>query len=117
MLAKRLLRLLTLLAVLLSPAALLGEHAAMAMPAAPMAAEAGHHAGAAAPAHCPDSAPAPERQSRPDIDCMMACSAIAAPAVELADHEAIVGLDPPAPLSAGLSGRQPESDPPPPRFV
>lgn len=111
----RLLRFLTILVVLFSPINMMGGHAAMAMPAA--SASAMEHMRAAMPAgHCADMDQDTKDQASPDIDCMIACSAIPATDFQVDTHPMTVALIPPALLSRGLIGLHAESDPPPPRL-
>lgn len=113
----RLLRFLTILAMLFSPVSMMSGHAAMAMPAP--SATAMDHMQASAPAgHCADMAPGRDSndQQRPDIDCMIACSAIPAADFAVETHAAKAAFLEPARLVSALRGLHPESDPPPPRF-
>jgi hypothetical protein len=116
----RLLRLLTIVALLLAPLTMVSEHAAMAMPA-PVAADAEtHHMGSAGQSeHCAGMAERSDDDTAPQSDCMtdcaIACSAIPPLRSEMAAHDPIVALVEPLPLVAGIDGLHPESDPPPPR--
>jgi len=111
----RLLRFLTILAVLFSPISMMGGHAAMATPVA--SASTMDHMRAAMPAgHCADMDQDTKDKASPDIDCMIACSAIPATVFQVDTHPMTVALVPPALLFSGLIGLHPESDPPPPRF-
>ena len=116
----RLLRLLTIFAVLLAPLTMTGGHAAMAMPAAAKAMD--HHSGQAMTAeHCAgmsgQSDDQSDHKSGPSIDCMMACSCLPPAGTELAEHAMLVAIVEPPALAAGLIGLNPESDPPPPRIA
>lgn len=120
MTAARLIRLLTILALLLAPLGMIGEHAAMAMTAPEASA---HHAGDAAQAgHCAgmtgqseDEKKAPDRDCL--IDCAIACSAIPAVGNMMGDQPMPAALAQPRPLAGRMSGLHPESDPPPPRIA
>ncbi|HEU0135568.1 MAG TPA: hypothetical protein VFR28_12165 [Allosphingosinicella sp.] len=108
---RAILPMLAVLALLLTPLRMWGGEA-MAMP---------HHAPAAAAAaaddHCAGSHQAPAGKSeRPQVNCMMACAAVAPPA-----HPAVG----PAPAAAPCyqanalfftTGIRPEFEPPPPRL-
>lgn len=120
MTAARLVRLLTLLALLLAPLTMVGEHAAMAMPATP--ATSAHHEGSAAEAgHCAGMGGQSEDEKAPDrdclIDCAIACSAIPAVGSGMTDQPIRVAIAQPLPLVGRMSGLHPESDPPPPRIA
>lgn len=108
----RLVRFVAILALLLAPLGMSGGHlAAMA----PEPAAASHHE--ATPAgHCADGAGEdPAGESRPDIDCTISCSALAASAGDLPARAAVRPL-PQRPFAVSLArGLTPESDPPPPR--
>ena len=113
----RLLQLLAIFAVILSPLSMASAHAATAMPVAtiPMA---DHMADSAPASHCADMA-GPEdngEQPVPNIDCMIACTALPALAFEVEAHPLVPSFVEPAPLVADLHGLHPESDPPPPRL-
>lgn len=114
----RLVRFLTILAMLFAPLGMVGEHAAMAMPAAADAPA--HHAESAAPAaHCADMTAQAGDESDLGKDCMtdcaIACSAVPAFVGGIALHEPLAAMIEPQPLARGLRGLHPESDPPPPR--
>ena len=114
MFALRLLRILTLFAMLLAPLGITTAHAAMTAPAM----MAGSHIAAMAPAeHC-GGMDQPAGQ-RPDsgIDCTIACSALPALASEVAAHPLPSAPEPSTPLVGALHGLHPEFDPPPPRFA
>lgn len=113
----RLLRFLTMIAILFSPLSMASGHAAMAMPAP--SASAMEHKQAATPAgHCADMNTDRDTgdQSRVDIDCMIACSAIPAADFEVETHAMAAAFLEPGRLVSALHGLHPESDPPPPRF-
>lgn len=116
----KILRLLTLFALLIAPLGMLGRHAAMAAPhsaAMPTSPE----ADAAAMGHCADmpapAAKAPAHKApASNIDCMLACSCMPASVPE-------IGAGPrpsAAPIYAfvpdGEKGLAPEAEPPPPRL-
>ena len=112
----RLLRFLTILAVFFAPISMSGGHAAMAMPA-PSGATADHMT--AGPAgHCADMGGDQDQRgpTTPNIDCMIACSAMLAADFEVEDHFAAAAFIEPAALTSALHGLNPESDPPPPRL-
>lgn len=114
----RLVRFLTILAMLFASLGMVSEHAATAVPAA--AGAAAHHAESAAPAaHCADTSaqPGDESDRARDclIDCAIACSAVPAFIGGIALHEPLAAMIEPQPLVRGLRGLHPESDPPPPR--
>lgn len=113
----RLLRLLTMIAVLFSSLSMMSGHAAMAMPA-PSASTMDHMKATAPAGHCADMAAdrEPDDQGAPDIDCMIACSAIPAADFEVETHPMAAGFLEPVRLVSALHGLHPESDPPPPRF-
>jgi putative hemolysin len=117
--AARLIRLLTMFALLLAPLTMVGEHAAMAMPAAQDASA--HHAAPADQAgHCAKMGGQSEDETTPDSDCLIACaiacSAIPAVGSHMADRPLPVALAQPLSLVGRISGLHPESDPPPPRI-
>lgn len=120
MTAARLVRLLTIFAVLLAPLSMVGERAAMAMPAGPEA-SAHHSAGPSRAGHCAEMSGQSEDEKAPDtqclIDCAIACSAIPAGGSQMADQSMPVVMVQPQPLVGRLSGLHPESDPPPPRIA
>ncbi len=105
---RRLLPLLTLLAMIVAPFGRVA--AAEAMSTA--------HQPAAMAGHCQDM-PAPDEDrgsGQSEIDCLVACAAIAAP-----EAVALAGRVPTAAPRAGslprvFAGLHPEADPPPPRF-
>jgi len=112
----RLLRLLTIFAVIFSPLSMTGGHAAMAMPAA--ASSMADRSAAAVPAgHCADMDGQQDRsgQPAPNVDCLIACSALPTLDFEVEAHPVLASFIEPAPRMAALHGLHPESDPPPPR--
>ena len=109
---RRLLPLLTLLALLVAPFGRIAAAEAMMMPQQPMAAMSGH---------C-DDMPAPaqhqgDRTHKASIDCLAACAAMAtAEDVSLARSFAVMAL--PAHFALPVfSGLHPEAEPPPPRLA
>lgn len=114
----RLFRFLAIVAILFAPLSMASGHAAMAMPA-PSATMSGHMATAAPMGHCADMDGEQDKSgpSAPSIDCLIACSALPTMAFEVESHPAVHGLIQPAALVGALTGRHPESDPPPPRLV
>jgi len=111
----RLMRFLTVLAVLFAPLGMLGGHAAMALQATPQATM--DHAGRMEPAgHCADREKQSQDRPMSSIDCMIACAALPTPESETPDHPLPAAIDRPVSLATGLHGLHPESDPPPPRI-
>jgi len=112
----RLLRFLTIFAVLFSPISMATGHAAMAMPAA--SAAMADHMGAASAGHCADMGGEQDKSgpAAPSIDCMIACSAMPAADFEVEAHPVVAAFIEPRALISALSGLNPESDPPPPRI-
>ena len=111
----RLLRFLTLIALLLAPLSM--SHAAMAMPAgAPAAAD--HHTDAVASAHHCGGTDQPDKE-RPvsGIDCTIACSAVSSAESDIVARPILAAPVPQIALASSLHGLHPESDPPPPRFA
>lgn len=103
---RRLVPLLTLLALLFAP---LGRTAAAeaAMPA---------HAASAMAAHCSDmAAPAQDDQERSVIDCMIACAALAPPVSSPLDEIAAELMRGEGTAPATFPGISLQFDPPPPR--
>ena len=114
MFALRLLRILTLFAMLIAPLAMTSTHAAMAAPAA----VAGSHRAVVAPAdHCGDMDQPARQRPVSGIDCTIACSALPSLASEFAAHPVPAAPEPPASLAGTLHSFHPEFDPPPPRFA
>jgi hypothetical protein len=112
----RLVRILTILAMLVAPLGMMGGHAAMAMPVS--AQPAMDHMAAMSPGgSCADMDKQPEDQSGPGIDCMIACSAVPSAEGGIAGHPLAAADVQPPPPSEAASGLHPESDPPPPRFA
>ncbi len=115
MVALRLLRFLTLLALLIAPLRMMSAHAEMALPASPAA---GHHMAAAGPSdHCGGMDESGKRTPDSSIDCALACSAMPGAQSELMAHPQALAAIPPATLADALLGLHPESDPPPPRIA
>lgn len=103
--ASRLLRWLTLIALLLAPLGMIGGAPAMAHS---RPAQAGHCAEKEKPAEAPLSAP---------VDCMIACAgSLPAQAVALAAQPRPGRAVEPEPLAFRLDGLHPEAATPPPRF-
>jgi hypothetical protein len=120
MLARRLIRILTMLALLLAPLSMVGEHAAMAMPA--MANTASHHEQAAdSSAHCAEMASDTQDEDQGSrsgdclTDCAVACSAIPPLGNTMVDHQVVPAIAQPLPLVRRIAGLHPESADPPPR--
>lgn len=127
MTAARLVRLLTIFAMLLAPLGMIGGHAAMATPIASgsMAEHhvqpADHHAAGSNEAEpCDDMGgqSEDERSSGDDclVDCAITCSAIPAAGAMMAQPATFLVAQPHS-LVAVITGRHPESDPPPPRVA
>ncbi len=113
----RLLRILTLAAVLFAPLSMVSGHGAMAMPNS-KAATAMDHGQATAPAgHCADMDQDGSEPASPGVDCMIACSAVATADFAVSSHPAAHSGVRTSSLSALLSGLNPGSDPPPPRSL
>lgn len=120
MVARRLVRILTVLALLLAPLSMVGEHAAMAMPAT--AAPPSHHEQAAdQSAHCSEMAGDTQDEDKGSssgdcqTDCAVACSAIAPLGNAVADQLVVPAIARPLALVSRIAGLHPESDDPPPR--
>jgi hypothetical protein len=115
MVALRLLRFLTLLALLVAPLRMMSAHAEMALPASPAA---GHHMATAAPSDgCGGMDETGKRKPGSNIDCAMACSAVPGAQSELSAYPQPVAAIPPATFADALVGLHPESEPPPPRIA
>ena len=112
MVALRLLRFLTLFALILASFGMISAHAQMAMP---VSASSGHEMGAAE--HC--AGMDQERKQKPasGINCTIACSAVPSATGAIAVHPKAAAEMPPIALATSLFGLHPESDPPPPRFA
>jgi hypothetical protein len=113
----RLLRLLTIVALLFGSYSMAGGHAAMAMPSssAPMM----HHAqdGMAA-GHCADMGQNQKQkdQTGSNIDCTIACAVILSAMSEMEEGPIMAPLSQPLMPVTTRHGLNPESDPPPPRL-
>ncbi|MDP9413154.1 MAG: hypothetical protein M3Q08_03485 [Pseudomonadota bacterium] len=103
----RLFSLLMLLALLLAPAAMLGNHAAMAAPSQAKASTSGH---------CSEQQQQEGSQKESMIDCGIACTALPAYEPLLADKDVALAAAPEASPSLLLDGSRPEAATPPPRF-
>jgi hypothetical protein len=116
MVAWRLLRFLTLLALLIAPLRMMSAHAEMAMPAA--SAQGDHHMAAASPSeHCGGMDQPRKDQPVSGIDCTIACSACPSADTRVDVHPQAVAAVPPVASASVLLGLHPESDPPPPRLA
>ena len=121
MVARRLVRILTMLALLLAPLTMIGGHAAMAMPAA--ATSASHHDQAADPsAHCAEMSGETQDDDGTSpggclTDCAVACSAIPALCSAMADRPMAPAMAQPLALAGRVRGLHPESVDPPPRIA
>jgi hypothetical protein len=122
MVARRLVRILTMLALLLAPLSMLGGHAAMAMPT--VSASASHQQQPADQSgHCAEmggetqdddnGAPAGDCLT----DCAVACSALPPLGAAMANQALVPAVDQPLPLAGRIAGLHPESDDPPPRIA
>lgn len=119
MLLARLVRLLTILAVLFAPISMASAHGAMAAPA-PQQVQM-HHAEMAMPAgHCADMNQSDRSDHKapmsPGIDCTIACSVIMTSAEPFADGPLPAVQMRTSILPMFRDGLKPESDPPPPRL-
>ena len=111
--ATRLLRFLTLFALLLAPLGMMRAHAAMAIPAQGHSV---HVMGSAAPSEPCGGMHQPSKQApASSIDCTIACSVLAGVSVEVAAHPVPAAPAPSFLAAVSLHGLTPESDPPPPR--
>ena len=112
----RLVRFLTLCAMLFAPLSMSGAHAAL--PVAGAAATTSHVEAAPPAGHCADMDETQDQngQSNPSIDCMIACAALPSADFAVTSHPTAPDTIDPAPLPNGLSGLHPGSDPPPPRL-
>ena len=119
--ARRLVRILTMLALLFAPLSMIGGHAAMAMPA--VAASASHHEqGGDQSAHCAEKGGETEDDdgSSPGdclTDCAVACSAIPTLGCVMADQPISPAMAQPRTLVGRVRGLHPESADPPPRIA
>lgn len=120
MLAKRLVRILAMLALVLAPLGMAGGSAAMAQPAAIPSAS--HHEQAASmPDHCAELGGETDDHdgSSPQGDCLsdcaVSCAAIAAPGNGMADPAMVPAMARPRAFADPLHGLSPESADPPPR--
>ena len=115
MVAMRLLRFLTLIALLVAPVGMMSGHAAMAMSRATID---GHHmAATTAPDHCAGMDQPSKKSSDGSIDCTISCSALPTADPQIAAHPLAAASVPHVLLSESVHGLQPEADPPPPRFA
>ena len=105
---RRLLPLLTLLALLVAPFGRMAAAEAMTTP---------HHQAAAMPGHC-DDMPMPDQDGgdKVAIDCMIACAAVATATAPLLAFIAPMVATPVGETLPLFTGRNPSADPPPPRF-
>jgi hypothetical protein len=109
-LARHLLRLLTLVALLVAPLGMLGGHAAMAAPKA--SAESGHCSELGGMEHeAPDESPPAK-----SIDCAMVCSCVPPAAAPLDEPPSLLQPPTAARHRTLALGPNPEADPPPPRL-
>ena len=111
MVARRLIRILTMLALLVAPLGMVGGHAAMAMPVAATAAT-GHCADIGGMA---DDGDGSSQEDRSAIDCTISCSALPALAGALTDQPPLPAMARTVTLHGLVRGLHPESDDPPPR--
>ena len=118
MVARSLVRILTLLALLVAPLGMVGEHAAMAMPSA--SAVSNHGQTSEPSAHCAEMGSQTQDgdETSPSgdcLDCAVTCSAL--PAIGNLVSEPALGpaMARSLALVARVRGLHPESDDPPPR--
>ena len=121
MVMRRLVRILTMLALLLAPLSMIGGHAAMAMPAE-ASASSSHLEGAGEPSeHCAEMSGQTEDEGRSSpvgdclVDCAVACSALPSLGSAMADQAMAPAMAQQLPLESRVRGLHPESDDPPPR--
>ena len=112
MVALRLLRFLTLFALMLAPFGMMSAHAEMAMP---VSAASGHEM--ASSGHCAGMNQPREEKPASGIDCTIACSAVPSAEGTIIVHPTAAAQTPPIALATSLLGLHPESDPPPPRLA
>ena len=123
MVARRLVRILTMLALLFAPLSMVGGHAAMAMPTVAAASSDSHHEQMAGQsAHCAEMAGETQGGggSAPGdclTDCAVACSAIPALGNVMADQPLAPAMAQLRPLVGRVRGLHPESADPPPRIA
>ena len=110
----RLLRILTILAVLLAPLGMLGGHPAMATPAPSDPAMS--HMAIDPAGHCADIDKQSKDQPGSSIDCMIACSVLLTAENVLSVHPVAISPRQPRTLAVVLNGLHPEWDTPPPRL-
>jgi putative hemolysin len=121
MAARHLVRVLTMLALLFAPLSMIGEHAAMAMPAAAEASSSHHVVASDQSAHCAEMGGKSQNNdggSPPTdclVDCAVACSAIPALGSAMVDQLMMPAMAQPLPLVGRVRGLHPESADPPPR--
>ena len=113
MVALRLMRFLTLFALLLAPFGMMSAHARMS---APVPDSVRDHMSAMTADHCADLDPSGNEQRPPGIDCTIACSAVASLEGTFVPHTPVAAPAAPIALAPALHGLHPESDPPPPRL-
>lgn len=121
MVARRLVRILTMLALLFAPLSMIGGYAAMAMPAAAAAASHNEQADDQS-AHCAEMAGQSEEDDGTSpgdclTDCAVACSAIPALGSAMADQPMAPAMAQPLALVGRIRGLHPESADPPPRIA
>lgn len=109
--ARRILHLLVLAGLVLAPLGRIGLAQAQALAMS-------HSAPAAMAAHCPgEPAPTSDRDKSDRIDCMTACTAIAAPVGPVFTPAPACGMVRVALATFALAGIRPEAEPPPPRVA
>ena len=120
--ARCLVRILTMLALLLAPLSMMGSHAAMAMTGAEAMASM-HTEVVEPPSHCADivGQAQHDEQSSPlsdcKSDCAVMCSAIPALGSLMAERPLMPAMIQPIALPSRVRGLHPESDDPPPRIA
>lgn len=120
MVAKRFVRILTIVAMLFAPLSMMGGYAAMAQPTAVTSGS--HHEQAAdMPAHCAEmNGNAQDQDSNAPqgdcfSDCAVTCAAISALGSVIVDRENLPAMVPARAFADPLHGVSPESADPPPR--
>lgn len=114
---KNLVRILTLLALLIAPAGMLGGHAAMATAPSVDASAGSAHCADMAGSH--DQSPdeqAPAKSLECMMDCMMLCSAMPSMTAQLAEPLSPSPMAAAASLSLLVQGLTPQAEPRPPQF-
>lgn len=120
MVAKRLVRILTMLALLIAPLGMMGGYATMAQAAA-VTSGSHHEQAAKMPVHCAEMGGETHDQdgSSPQGDCLsdcaVSCAAISAPGSVMTDQTLLPAMAQARAFADPLHGLSPESADPPPR--